>query len=372
MTDRGRPPFVEDPSAIVLIDFSWWTNAAFRCPGGVSGMMANCVGRLTSLLSFYPAHVAYVRDTDPDGTGQETFRHKMRHPSDSSWEYKASRKKDPKPREFYVESDRVAEIFDLHSIPCLRADGWEADDVLATATRLARAANYRVWIVTSDKDLGSLCERDEESGVLVGLYDDVNNVARGPREIHRDIKVWPEQVTDLLAIAGDPGDGVPGVDGLGGKKTVGLLERFGTLDKALASASWNSEQAADVDGQIDKLAAALKAKAPTDGKKSKRQPLTPGQAAEATALREKLKEDRDVDRSHAKLLENADVVRFSKALTTLDDNAPIEMPWDRLPTGDFNVPELRARYTELRFMKKAEQVPWYPKAEPWGRLDGSE
>ncbi len=356
MSKAGIPPFVDDPSALLLIDFSWWTNAAFHGPGGPSGMMANVVGRLTGLLGHYPAHVAYVRDSRTD-----TFRDEMRHPTDPAWRYKAARKKNPKPREFYDESDRVAEIFDLHRIPCFQADGWESDDVMATVTRLARAANYRVWLVTSDKDMCALCQEDETSGILVACYNDSTGVARCRREVHRDMGVWPEQVADFLAIAGDSTDGIPGVSGLGEDRTKALLVRFDSIEDALAQPTWTREQSDSVKRDLAKIDAAMKG---TKGQEK----LSVEAAEEAAWMRRTLMAERDTNKWHEKLCTSREVARFSKALTTLDESVPIDVPWDQLPTGGFDVAALRERYTELRFHRKAAQVPDYPKAEPWGRL----
>ncbi|NBC29601.1 MAG: DNA polymerase I, partial [Spirochaetes bacterium] len=106
-----------------------------------------------------------------------------------------------------------------------RADGYEADDVMATLAREAAAEGRPVYIVSSDKDLLQLVEepvqvlRPEQSGF---------------RELHRnevveDWGVYPEQIRDYLALVGDSSDNVPGVKGIGAKTAAKLLGQFGSL-----------------------------------------------------------------------------------------------------------------------------------------------
>src|SRR5689334_19878710 len=97
MHERMPPPFIGDPSALVIVDWSWWLNKAFRLQG-VDGMTSCVVGWLTTLLSYDPAHLCIALDTHGP-----TFRHRMHHPYDPEWRYKANR--DPKPDDFYSISN---------------------------------------------------------------------------------------------------------------------------------------------------------------------------------------------------------------------------------------------------------------------------
>lgn len=363
MSEQPIPPFVGDPAALVVVDLSHMLNAALR-DEETDGMVACCVGWLCSLLSFDPAHLCVALDS----TGR-TFRHDAQHPTDETWAYKANRP--PKPEGFSVQADKIVELVDLHSIPILWADGYEADDVIATVTRRARDVGYRVWVYSPDKDLASLVEEDDVSGTIVGTFSRVikgtgYNVRR-VADVVEKFGVRPEQMTDWLAIAGDSGDNVPGVDGLGPKGARLVLGAHGTLEGALAA------PLSDVDA-LTKTIGEAKLAAGKCLKPSKKSGLAPDpdRAARIMAERETLKVLRDVARAHATLCAAADVARFSRTLTALDNNAPIRIPWDGLAVGGFRVDELRARYTKLGFTTKAAEVPYFPKSAAWAGEIGDE
>lgn len=335
------PPFIDDPSALLIVDWSWWLNKAFAI-GGVSGMTPMLVGWLTNMLTYEPAHVALA--LDPPG---QTFRHLMRHPFDDEWRYKAGR--EIKPEEFYTVSSRCTKIAELHSIPALWADGYEADDVIATTVRKARAAGYRVWICSADKDLEGLVDESDTYGILVGLWDNSARTVKGPIEVEHERKVKPSQIADLLAIAGDSGDNVPGVRGLGLEKAAALLCAYSNLEAALVTPPGDVDHFSK---DIDALAKALK-----------KAPVAERQAIEAR--REALKSARSIARSHRVLLDGAAVARFSRQLTGLDCDAPVDVPWADIPLGGFDVDALRVQYSELGFTNKFSQVSAFPKRAPW-------
>ncbi len=341
---RETPPWVGDESALIVLDWSWWLNKSYRL-FELEGMTGNVVGWLCSLLSYEPAHLCIALDTNG-----ETWRHKVKHPTDEQWRYKAGR--DPKPSDFYRLSDRCTEIAELHSIPVLWADGYEADDIIATVTAKARTAGYRVYICSADKDLHALCEADERSGIVCATWSNHDGWTRGPVETREKFGVEPAQMPDYLAITGDKGDNVPGVFGLGDEKAAWLLGQFGTLEGALSHPPFTPEQHASLDARVKQLAKEMK-KAGED------------RLADLTVERDKLMQARKVARWHATLLENADVARFSRELTSLDCDAPIVVPWADLPVGGFQVDALKQRYESLGYTAKAREVRWVSKREPW-------
>jgi DNA polymerase-1 len=237
----------------------------------------------------------------------------------------------------------------MHGIPALWADEYEADDVAATATRKARAAGYRVWICSADKDLEGLVEESDNYGILVGLWNNSESTIMGPEDVLERRKVTPAQIADLLAITGDSGDNVPGVRGLGGEKAAAILRAYGNLESALGA------QQDDVDHLTAEINAAAKAlkKAPAID-----QPVI-------RAQRESLKDARSLARDHRVLLDSAEVARFSRQLTGLDFDAPVDVPWDQIPIGGYDVEALRARYKSLGFEQKFSQVTTFRKRAPW-------
>lgn len=341
----NTPPWLDDEAALVLVDWSWWLNKSFAL-FGLEGMTSSVVGTLCALLSYRPAQVAIALDAPGS-----THRHRMQHPTDEHWKYKG--KRDPKPREFFELSDRLTKIAELHAIPILWCDDREADDVIATATAKARAAGYRVWICSKDKDLCTLVEANEKSGLLVGTWDNYEGTWRGPAEVRAQFGVEPRQMADFLAIAGDGVDAVPGVPGLGGTAAAALLSLFPTLEDALSAPPWPAEQYGVVEGNLRAMAKRIKITSDAEAK------------AAIERQRQEMMRARQLAKHHAKLLEHAELARFSRDLTALDCDAPISIPWTELPCGGFDVAGLRDRYNALGFTQKAREVPAFPKRAPW-------
>lgn len=113
-----------------------------------------------------------------------------------------------------------------------RARGFEADDVIATLCAWGRANGHSVDIATEDKDLRSLVT-DALPVVRVVRKD---GVVVTPAEVKERFKVPPSQLIELLAIAGDTSDGVPGIAGLGLEKAAALLAKFGSFNAARIAA----------------------------------------------------------------------------------------------------------------------------------------
>lgn len=355
------PPWIGDPSALVILDWSWWLNKAFRNTG-LDGMTSQVVGWMTALLAYDPAHLVIALDSPG-----ATFRHKMQHPSNEAWKYKGGR--EIKPADFYTLSAKLTSIAELHAVPCLWADGFEADDIIATVTARARAAGYRVWICTVDKDLHQLVESDSSGGVLVGTWDNGTGDTRGVAETREAYGVAPSQIADWLALAGDSGDNVPGVDGIGKDKAADILGMFGTLDAALKMPPWTEARFADVEKTIDDLAKAIRGVAPKrerGGPKLAR--VIPENIGELKEQRARWMATKTIAKDHGVLVANEEIARFSRDLTALDCDAPVDVPWDDLPVGGYHAQELRKKYLDLGYTEKAKQVPSFPKRAPWGHL----
>lgn len=348
---KPAPPWLDDEAALVLIDWSSWLHKAWAI-GGVDSMVSLVVGWLTGVLADRPAHLALALDAPPP-----THRHRVQHPHDEGWRYKAGRA--VKPEEFFALCETCTQLAELHALPTLWAPEREADDVIATATAKAREAGYRVWICSPDKDLASLVEADERSGILVGTWDNFGDPElgqdpwRGPAEVIAKFHVRPAQMPDYLAIAGDGVDAVPGVPSLGGTKAALLLAQFGTLEAALAAEPWTAESYATWEGEAKALA--------------KRRKITsdPDVLAKIDTTRAHIQTRIRCAKAHAVLVEHAAIARFSRVLTALDCGAPIRIDWHALPVGGFDVEGLRRRYASLGFGAKARQVPEHPKRAPW-------
>lgn len=151
------------------------------------------------------------------------FRH------DIDPQYKAGRaERDPAMLE---QLRRVQETLELDGYHVVSAEGFEADDVIATFVAWARAQAepHEIEILSGDKDLTQ----------LVGQRVRVRTVSKGellgPAEVLTKFEVTPDQVRDWLTLAGDASDGVKGVRGIGPKNAAKLLRDFGTVGAMLAA-----------------------------------------------------------------------------------------------------------------------------------------
>ena len=141
-------------------------------------------------------------------------------------EYKMQRP--PAPEELPPQMPIVKEMVRAWGVASFEVPGVEADDVLATLTRRFEGAGMSVTIATSDKDLLQLVR----GGVTV--YDPWKEKRFGPEDVKEKLGVSPELVPDLLALSGDEVDNIPGVPGVGPKRAKEILQRWGSLEAALA------------------------------------------------------------------------------------------------------------------------------------------
>lgn len=196
-----------------------------------------------------PDYVAVALDVSGD---RGTFRSRL-YP-----EYKANRPEPPD--DLRPQVQRALAMLKAIGVPVLGAEGFEADDVIATiASRLAaKHPDVRLRIVSKDKDLKQLlregAERatDEgeqarstgeglksashlgaggvEPGSPVELYDVHTDEVMTVESLRCDAGITPAQVIDMLALMGDTVDNVPGAEGVGPKTAAQLICEFGSLD----------------------------------------------------------------------------------------------------------------------------------------------
>ncbi len=168
-----------------------------------------------------------LREEQPDLIGValdvgRTFR------SERFEQYKANRT--PMPEDLASQLPWVRRVLEAYRIPILELAGYEADDVLGSLACNAAAAGYDVVLVSADKDLMQLVEP------RVSLYHTGRSKMYGPAEVAEDFGVPPAKVADVLALAGDSIDNIPGVPGIGDKGAKALIAEYGSLEELLARA----------------------------------------------------------------------------------------------------------------------------------------
>ena len=149
-------------------------------------------------------------------------------------DYKANRP--PPPEDLLPQIPLVREATAALNIPWTELITFEADDLIAAYTEIGVAKGLEVVIVSSDKDLMQLVRGpDDKLEGSVRLWDTMKNRRVGPDEVKAKFGVGPNKLGDLLALAGDSSDNIPGVPGIGPKTATGLLETYETLEGILAN-----------------------------------------------------------------------------------------------------------------------------------------
>ncbi|KJE75920.1 DNA polymerase I [Ferrimicrobium acidiphilum] len=186
------------------------TNALF----GFFRMLISAIGQ------FQPHYVAVALDHP-----SATFRDELYA------DYKGGRAATPDELRFQLEA--VRGLLDALGIPTIEVPGYEADDVIATLTRMATDQQVPTEVVTGDRDILQLVH---DPMVRVHLtVQGVSNLATMDEEaIRQKYGVDPNQYCDFAVLRGDKSDNLPGVRGIGAKTAANLLERYGNLDGILA------------------------------------------------------------------------------------------------------------------------------------------
>jgi 5'-3' exonuclease len=164
-----------------------------------------------------PAHMAVLFD----GSRTTSFRTEI-YP-----QYKANR--DPAPPELKRQFEQCRRFTRALGLMEWAHPNYEADDLIGTLVVEGRREGRPSTIVTRDKDLAQLVAKNDVFWDYAGrgriTYEQIPSV----------FNVWPEQIADFLALAGDSVDNIPGVPGVGRKTATALLQHFGSLEKVYAN-----------------------------------------------------------------------------------------------------------------------------------------
>ena len=229
-----------------------------------------------------PTHIAVC--FDPAG---KTFRH------EAYAEYKAQR--DKQPEDITASVPYIKRILAAYNIPAVEVEGYEADDVIGTLSRLAEKEGFITYMMTPDKDYGQLVT-DKVFMYRPSLRGEGFEI-RGPKEVCAKYLIdTPEQVIDMLALEGDASDNIPGCPGVGEKTAAKLISAWGSVENLL-------NHTEDIKGALQK-----------------------------------------------KIIDNAENIRFSKFLATIKTDVPIgDITPDSLIRKSLDVDALAEIYKELEF-----------------------
>ena len=142
-------------------------------------------------------------------------------------EYKANR--DPAPEELKRQFAQCRQFSRALGLLECSDPQYEADDLIGTLVEHGRRNGRPSTIVSRDKDLTQLLTKEDV------FWDFAGKGKLGYERIPEVFGVWPEQIADFLALAGDSVDNIPGVPGVGKKTAGALLQHFGSLDEVLGN-----------------------------------------------------------------------------------------------------------------------------------------
>jgi DNA polymerase-1 len=193
--------------------------------------LTNARGENTSAVyGFVNAILQFLDKHKPDyaavcfDTHAPTFRHEM-FPA-----YKAQRQ--AMPDDMRPQIQIIKDITKAYNIPQVELDGFEADDIIGTLSRLAEQDNMETIIITPDKDFCQLVTKK------VKLMRPKDNTALDMLDEEAVVKKYglkPNQFIDYLALVGDASDNIPGVRGVGEKTAAPLLQQYGDLNGIYAN-----------------------------------------------------------------------------------------------------------------------------------------
>ena len=198
--------------------------------------MNNSAGFPTNALHFYTSMIlSVIRKISPDAVALAHDYKGMKFRNELFPAYKAQR--DAPPEALQLQFPWFRKITDALGIQAYEAAGYEADDVIASLTCRARKDGYQVIIASSDKDLMQLIERNEDIDTVYLL----DAMAKGGKakaitvdDVLARFQVAPDRVADVLALAGDTVDNIPGCKGIGEKTAGKLIAEFGSLESLMA------------------------------------------------------------------------------------------------------------------------------------------
>jgi len=220
-----------------------------------------------------------------------TFRHKKYDA------YKANRH--GMPEELAQQMPIMKQVLQAMNVPIYECQGWEADDVIGTVSRICSNNAWECVIVTGDRDSLQLIDKNVHVKLVVSKPGQTTATLYDKEKFFEEYGFEPKKLVDLKALMGDSSDNIPGVAGVGPKTATELLLKFGSLD-----------------GLYENLS--------------------------NTSIRPKLRE---------KLMDSRDNAYLSYDLATIRCNAPIDFEPKDAIIRPYNKQELYALFQKLEFVR---------------------
>lgn len=280
---------------LIIIDGNSIINRAFYALPDMSnsdGLKTNAIYGFTRMLfkiidDYKPTHISVAFDKKAP-----TFRHK------EFAEYKAGRKK--MPDELGQQLEPLKELLDTFNIHRMEMAGYEADDLIGTVSKMGEDNDFKVYIVTGDKDAIQLASNKTTTLITkkgVGEVEEYNYDS-----VIERYEMTPTQFIDLKGLMGDKSDNIPGVPGIGEKTGIKLIKEFSSVENLIEN--------------TDKLKGNVK----------------------------------------KKIEENKEQAVFSKKLATIIRDVPIEVSLDEISFGDYDKNAVIEEFKKFGFNTLIKQV----------------
>ena len=192
-------------------------NAPSGIPTKVPFLFLNILRRL--IKDYQPDYMGIVFDTKGP-----TFRDKLFE------KYKAQRP--PMPDDLSVQIPYVRKLCEAMRLPILEFQGYEADDVIGALAVQAAKKQLDVLIITNDKDMMQLVGKSIRT-LRTGSGGAKADIIVDAKKVEEILGVPPEKVIDVMALMGDTVDNIPGAKGIGEKGATELIQKYGSVEKAL-------------------------------------------------------------------------------------------------------------------------------------------
>ncbi len=276
-----------------LIDGSSYVYRAYHAIKTLSsskGLPTNAIYGFTTMV------MKLMREKKPDrlcivfDSPVPTERHRLYE------DYKAQRPEAP--RDLVLQIPYIKEVVTALGVPTLELPGYEADDLICTLAKKAEEHGISVFIVTGDKDMMQVVND------MIKIYDPMKDLIIGERQVKERFGVPPERIPELMALAGDAIDNIPGVKGIGEKTARDLLQKCESLDDLLEHPE-----------RIER------------------------------------------ERLRTMITENLDVIRLSRSLATVNTEIALDVGPDDVKTREPDWRRLLELFTEFEFKSLIAQVP---------------
>jgi DNA polymerase-1 len=190
---------------------------AIRHLSNSKGFPTNAIFGLTKMIlklleDKKPTYIAIVFDAKGP-----TFRHNIYK------EYKANRP--PMPEDLAVQIPIVKEVLEKLGLKIIEKEGYEADDIIGTLARMGEEDGYRVVMVTGDKDFRQVITPG------VSMWDSMRDKIVEYETLKNESGFEPEKFIDVMGLAGDSTDNIPGVPGIGEKTAINLVNQYGSFEE---------------------------------------------------------------------------------------------------------------------------------------------